>query len=95
LHFTEEMQTGVLILSRIQAQDAQSRAVIPRGVLKHGVPPQLDDLEVDLHEIAPAAPSRTVATGVGAGAVSFAAGENHSGAARGGVRQFDAVAGRA
>jgi hypothetical protein len=39
LHVTEEMQAGVLILPRVQAQDAQAGAVIQRGVLKDGVPP--------------------------------------------------------
>ena len=45
------MQAGVLILPRVQTQDTQAGAVIQRGVLKDGVPPQFDDLDIDLHGV--------------------------------------------
>jgi hypothetical protein len=45
----KEMQTGVLVLPRIQAQDPQTGAIIKGRVLEDFLVLQLDDLDVHLN----------------------------------------------
>jgi hypothetical protein len=63
LHLAEEIEAGVLILSRIEAAPAQPRAIVQYRVQVDRFASKLHDLDVDLHRFAGVRPSRTASVG--------------------------------